>query len=440
MKICMISLGCDKNLVDSEMMLGFLKRKDVEFTDDETDADAVIVNTCCFIRDAKKESVDTILRISRLKKEGKLKALIITGCMAERYRDEILKELPEVDAVVGTSGYDRIAAVLKKALAGIRTEKFEDLNRLPKVSPKRMLSSAGYTGYLKIAEGCDKRCTYCIIPKLRGSYRSYPLEVLTEEAEQMAQAGVRELILVAQETTVYGKDLYGRKALPELLHRLCRIDGFRWIRLLYCYPEEITDELIETIRTEEKICHYIDMPIQHASDAVLKKMGRRTNRKELEEIIGKLRTAVPDISLRTTLISGFPGETEKDHAELLRFVKKMKFDRLGDFEYSREEGTAAYAFPEQVPAAVKKKRRKEIMELQQEISRSRLRKMKGKELDVLVEGFLPNDNVYAGRTYMDAPDVDGYLFFSSDSEHMSGDFVRVKVTDASEYDLTGKII
>ena len=437
MKICMISLGCDKNLVDSEMMLGYLSRGNVSFTDDAETADVIFVNTCCFILDAKDESIQAILNAAKLKEEGNLKALIVTGCMAERYRKEILDEIPEVDAVVGTTAWDEITEILDRVLQGERVESFRELSRLPENPEKRVLSTMNYYGYLKIAEGCDKHCTYCIIPSLRGRFRSFPMEELVRQAEQLAEAGVKELILVAQETTVYGQDLYGKKKLPTLLRKLCRVKGLRWIRILYCYPEEITDELIEVMASETKICHYLDLPIQHASDDVLRRMGRRTSRADLVRIIGKLRAAMPDIALRTTLISGFPGETQEDHEILKEFVREMKFERLGVFPYSREEGTPAAGFPDQVPARIKKKRRNEIMRIQQGISAECLKKKVGRRMRVLTEGYLPEEGVYIGRTYMDAPDVDGYLFFTSPRERISGDFVNVTVTEASEYDLKG---
>ena len=440
MKICMISLGCDKNLVDSEMMLGYLRRDDVSLTDEQAEADVIIVNTCAFILDAKDESIQTMLTAARYKEEGQLKALIMAGCMAERYKDEVLREIPEIDAVVGTSAYDKISAVLERVLAGEKVTEFEDLNRLPVIGTetRRVRTSLAAYGYLKIAEGCDKHCTYCIIPSLRGAYRSYPMEALVNEAARMAEEGVKELILVAQETTRYGMDLYGEKRLPELLRRLCQIEDIRWIRILYCYPEEITDELIQVMAEEKKICHYLDLPIQHTSDPILKRMGRRTSRRDLEEIIGKLRTAMPDIALRTTLISGFPGETEEDQDCVLDFVERIHFDRLGVFPYSQEEDTPAAAFPDQVPEEIKEARRNEIMELQQRISCDNLQHKVGAVLDVFVEGYLPDDDVYIGRTYMDAPDVDGYLFFpGSGIELMSGSIVPVLVTEASEYDLKG---
>ncbi len=437
MKICMISLGCDKNLVDSEMMLGYLSRGNVSFTDEAEAADVIFVNTCCFILDAKDESIRAILDAARLKEEGCLKALIVTGCMAERYRKEILDEIPEVDAVVGTTAWDQISAILDRVLEGERVEAFRELSRLPENPERRVLSTMNYYGYLKIAEGCDKHCTYCIIPSLRGRFRSVPMEELLRQAEQLAEAGVKELILVAQETTVYGQDLYGKKKLPTLLRKLCRVKGLRWIRILYCYPEEITDELIEVMASETKICHYLDLPIQHASDRILRRMGRRTSRDDLARTIGKLRAAMPDIALRTTLISGFPGETEEDHEILKAFVREMKFERLGVFPYSREEGTPAAGFPDQVPARIKKKRRNEIMRIQQMISAECLKNKVGQRMRVLTEGYLPEEGIYIGRTYMDAPDVDGYLFFTSPRERISGDFVNVTVTEASEYDLKG---
>lgn len=440
MKICMISLGCDKNLVDSEMMLGYLRREDVSLTDEQAEADVIIVNTCAFILDAKDESIQTMLSAAQYKEEGNLKALIMAGCMAERYKDEVLHEIPEIDAVVGTSAYDKISAVLDRVLDGEKVTEFEDLSRLPAIGTEtaRVRTSLASYGYLKIAEGCDKHCTYCIIPSLRGGYRSYPMESLVREAERLAEDGIKELILVAQETTRYGMDLYGEKRLPELLRRLCRIDGIQWIRILYCYPEEITDELIEVMAAEKKICHYLDLPIQHASDAVLKRMGRRTSRADLEAVIRKLRTAMPDIALRTTLISGFPGETEEDQESVLSFVEEMRFERLGVFTYSQEEDTPAAGFDGQIDEDIKAARRDEIMELQQAVSRENLQRKVGACLDVFVEGYLPEEDVYMGRTYMDAPDVDGYLFFPANGlELMSGSIVPVLVTEASEYDLKG---
>ncbi len=439
MKIFCVSLGCDKNLVDTEMMLGLLNKDGYTFTDDEHEADVVVVNTCCFIGDAKEESVNTILEMAELKKEGRCKALIVTGCMAQRYKQEILDEIPEVDGILGTSTYDEISNVLKKVLGGSRESCFHDLNALPRVEVPRVVTTGGYYAFLKIAEGCDKRCTYCIIPDLRGSYRSVPMERLIEEAKQLASQGVKELILVAQETTLYGIDLYKKKSLPKLLHELCKVPGIQWIRIQYCYPEEITQELIETIRDEEKVCNYLDIPIQHASDRILKRMGRRTNQKQLREMIASLRSQIPDIALRTTLISGFPGETEEDQEEVMQFVDEMEFERLGVFAYSQEEDTPAAEFPDQIPQELKEERRDEIMELQQEISYEKSQSMIGRVLEVMIEGKVADENAYVGRTYMDAPGVDGLIFINTDLDLMSGDFVRAKVTGALEYDLIGEI-
>lgn len=437
MKILFISLGCDKNLADSEEMLGLLTAGGHEITDDETQADAIVINTCCFIKDAKEESVETILEMAEYKKTGSCHALVVTGCMAQRYQKEIIQEVPEVDAVLGTTSYGDIVKALEEAVAGNHFEEFRDIDYLPDTGSKRVLTTGGHFGYLKIAEGCDKHCTYCIIPKLRGRFRSVPMERLIAQAEDMAEQGVKELILVAQETTVYGKDLYGKKSLHILLKKLCEIRGIRWIRILYCYPEEIYDELIETIRDEKKICHYLDIPIQHASDRILKRMGRRTSKQELIDIIGKLRKEIPDIVLRTTLITGFPGETEEDHEELKEFVDEMEFDRLGVFTYSPEENTPAAEMADQVPEEVKEERRDELMELQQEISYDRGQDRIGQELLVMIEGKVADESAYIGRTYGDAPKVDGYIFVQTGELLMTGDFAKVRVTGALEYDLIG---
>ena len=437
MKILFISLGCDKNLADSEEMLGLLTAGGHEITDDETQADAIVINTCCFIKDAKEESVETILEMAEYKKTGSCHALIVTGCMAQRYQKEIIEEVPEVDAVLGTTSYGDIVKALEEAVAGNHFEEFRDIDYLPDTGSKRVLTTGGHFGYLKIAEGCDKHCTYCIIPKLRGKFRSVPMERLIAQAEDMAEQGVKELILVEQETTVYGKDLYGKKSLHILLKKLCEIRGIRWIRILYCYPEEIYDELIETIRDEKKICHYLDIPIQHASDRILKRMGRRTSKQELIDIVGKLRKEIPDIVLRTTLITGFPGETEEDHEELKEFVDEMEFDRLGVFTYSPEENTPAAEMADQVPEEVKEERRDELMELQQEISYDRGQDRIGQELLVMIEGKVADESAYIGRTYGDAPKVDGYIFVQTGELLMTGDFAKVRVTGALEYDLIG---
>ena len=440
MNILFISLGCDKNLVDSEVMLGLLDKKGYQIVDSEEDADIIVVNTCCFIHDAKEESIQTILEMAEYKKEGKLKALIVTGCLAQRYQQEIIDEIPEVDAVLGTTSYDHIVEAVEEALAGNGHVVLEDVDALPDVKEKRLVTTGGHYAYMKIAEGCDKHCTYCIIPKLRGNYRSVPMEKLLAEAKDLADQGVKELILVAQETTVYGKDLYGEKSLHKLLRELCKISGIQWIRILYCYPEEIYDELIQTIKEENKVCHYLDLPIQHASDAVLKRMGRRTSKAQLVEIIEKLRKEIPDISLRTTLITGFPGETQEQHEELKDFVDEMEFDRLGAFTYSPEEDTPAATMTEQIPEEVKEDRQAELMELQQEIAFDLAEDMVGREVLVMIEGKVADENAYVGRTYKDAPNVDGLIFINTDEELMSGDFARVRVTGALEYDLIGELI
>lgn len=439
MKILFISLGCDKNLVDSEEMLGLLRSRGYTFTDAEEEADAVVINTCCFINDAKEESVRTILEMAELKKTGRCKALIVTGCMAQRYRQEILDEVEEVDMVLGTTAYEKIADAVEAALGGSRRVEERPLTYLPETKAGRIVTTGGHYAYLKIAEGCSKHCTYCIIPKLRGSYRSVPMERLVSQARELAEGGVKELILVAQETTVYGVDLYGKKSLHLLLKELCGIRGLRWIRILYCYPEEIYDELIETIKTEPKVCHYLDLPIQHASDKVLKRMGRRTTRADLEQIIGRLRREIPDIVLRTTLISGFPGETQEQHEELMDFIDEMEFDRLGVFAYSQEEDTPAASMSDQIEEEVKQARRDELMELQQEIAFDRAQDMVGRTVTAMVEGKVADENAYVARTYGDAPGVDGFVFIHTGEVLMTGDFVRTRITGAAEYDLIGEI-
>lgn len=439
MKILLISLGCDKNLVDSEMMLGMLEEKGYTFTDDESEAEAVVVNTCCFINDAKAESINTLLEMAQLKESGQLKALIAAGCLAQRYREEIQKEIPQVDAIVGTTAVAEIVEALDEVLAGKGSNHYQDINAAPVTGAKRLVTTGGHFAYLKIAEGCDKHCTYCIIPKVRGSFRSVPMESLLEEAARLAEGGVKELILVAQETTLYGVDLYGKKSLPALLHKLAQISGIYWIRILYCYPEEITDELIDTIAAEPKVCHYLDIPIQHASDNILRRMGRRTTEAELRGMIGRLREKIPDICLRTTLISGFPGETKEDFENLYNFVDEMEFDRLGVFTYSQEEDTPAAAMPEQIADKIKEARRGELMELQQEIAFEKAKDMVGRVLTVIIEGKVADEETYVGRTYRDAPNVDGYLFVNTTANLMTGDFVKVLVTDANEYDLIGEI-
>ena len=438
-KILFVSLGCDKNLVDSEMMLGLLAAGGYAFTDDESEADIVVVNTCCFIGDAKEESINTILEMAQLKESGTIELLIVAGCLAQRYREEIQKEIPEVDAVIGTTAIDEICRTIEELYRGVRQNRYRSLEQKPLTGVERIVTTGGHYAYLKIAEGCDKHCTYCIIPKVRGAYRSVPMESLLAEARRLAEQGVRELILVAQETTVYGQDLYGHKALPELLRGLCAIDGLYWIRLLYCYPEEIDDELIRTIRDEPKICHYLDLPVQHASDRILRRMGRRTDKKALQDIIGKLRREIPDICLRTTLISGFPGETQEEHEELLAFVEEMQFDRLGVFAYSQEEDTDAADMPDQIPEEVKQARRGEIMERQQRIAFAAADRMAGVCVTAMIEGRIAEEDAYVARTYKDAPGVDGFLFINTQRELMTGDFVKVKITASNEYDLIGEL-
>lgn len=440
MKILFISLGCDKNLVDTEVMLGMLASRGYEMTNDEQEADIIVINTCCFIHDAKEESIQNILEMAEYKKNGSAKALIVTGCMAERYRQEILDEIPEVDEVLGTTAYDRILDAVDAALAGQHEVMTADLDALPLPETKRLVTTGGHFAYLKIAEGCDKHCTYCIIPKIRGNFRSVPMERLLKEAQDLAEQGVKELILVAQETTLYGKDLYGEKSLPKLLRELCKISGIRWIRILYCYPEEITDELIQVMKEEPKICHYLDLPIQHANDTILKRMGRRTSKQELIDIVQKLRKEIPDICLRTTLITGFPGETQEQHEEVMEFIDTLEFDRLGAFTYSPEEDTPAATFEDQIDEEVKEDRQADIMELQQEIAFDKAEDMIGREVLIMIEGKVADENAYVGRTYRDAPNVDGLIFINTDVELISGDFAKVKVTGALDYDLIGELM
>ena len=440
MNILFVSLGCDKNLVDSEVMLSLLKQNGYNITNDEQEADAAVVNTCCFIHDAKEESIQTILELAQLKQTARLQALIVTGCLAQRYQDEIRKEIPEVDAILGSTNIDDIVSVVTQAVEGKKVNCCKDIHYLPSGLTDRVVTTGNAMAYLKLAEGCNKRCTYCIIPYLRGNYRSIPMEEILETAGKLAAEGYQELVLVAQETTVYGQDLYGEKRLPRLLEELSRIEGIHWIRLLYCYPEEITDELIRTMAENEKVCHYIDMPIQHSEDAILKAMGRRTSQKQIRDVVNRLRTAMPDIVIRTTLITGFPGETKEQHEALLEFVDEMEFQRLGVFTYSPEEGTKAADYLEQIEEEEKKRRQDEIMALQQEVSYDNNQKMLGAILEVLVEGYLYEEDIYIGLSYREAPYVDGYIFISAEEEIISGELVRVRITDANEYDLIGEVV
>lgn len=439
MKLLFVSLGCDKNLVDTETMLGILNNECYEFTDDENEADVIVINTCCFINDAKQESINTILEMAEYKTNGKLKALIVTGCLAQRYKQEIIDEIPQVDIVLGTTNYDEISQAIKGALEGKSAVNVKSPDLLPLVREKRVVTTGGHYAYLKIAEGCNKYCTYCIIPNIRGNYRSIPMEYIVEQAEDLVKQGVKEIILVAQETSMYGIDIYGQKSLPKLLRKLCKISGLYWIRIMYCYPEEITDELIKVIKEEDKICNYLDMPIQHCNDDVLKRMGRKMTKQQLYDIITKLRNEIPDICLRTTLIAGFPGETQKQHEEMLEFVDSVEFDRLGVFAYSPEEGTAAARMINQIDDELKDDWRDELMELQQEVSWDKAESSVGTVMPVMVEGKVSDENAYIARSYKDAPDVDGYVFIRTDEQLMSGDFVKVKITGALEYDLIGEI-
>lgn len=436
MKVLLISLGCDKNLVDSEVMLGLLNKAGHELTNDETEAEAVVINTCAFISDAKEESINTIIEMGRLKKTGRLKKLIVAGCLSQRYKDEIMKELPEIDVIIGATNYDKIV----EAIGTDEDAIVDDINYTPKPVSERIVTTNASMAYFKIAEGCNKLCTYCIIPHIRGRYRSIPMDRLLESAEKLAADGIKELVLVAQETTLYGVDLYGGKKLPELLTKLSDIEGIEWIRLLYCYPEEITDELISVMAENPKICHYIDIPIQHSENEILRRMGRKTSREDIVSLVSKLRTAMSDIAIRTTLISGFPGETQELHDGLVDFVDECEFDRLGVFTYSPEEGTPAAGYEDQVDGELAAKWRDEIMELQQEISYEKNQELIGSIQRVLIEGYLVEDDVYVGRTYRDAPGVDGIVFVSAPYELMSGSFVDVKITEANEYDLTGVIV
>ncbi len=441
MNILFVSLGCDKNLVDSEVMLGLLRQNGYNITNDEQEADAAVVNTCCFIHDAKEESINTLLELSELKKTGRLRALIAVGCLAQRYQNEIQEDIPEVDAIMGATNIDDIVAVVTEALtSGEKVIRTGDINYLPTGMTNRIVTTGNAMAYLKIAEGCNKRCTYCIIPYLRGNYRSIPMEDILLTAKRLAEEGYQELVLVAQETTVYGVDLYKEKRLPRLLRELSSIEGIRWIRLLYCYPEEITDELIQEMAENEKVCHYIDMPIQHSEDAILRAMGRRTSQEQIRSVVKKLRQAMPDIVIRTTVITGFPGEKKEQHEALLEFNDDMEFERLGAFPYSAEEGTKAAEYPNQVGEDIKKQRQNDIMALQQEVSYDNNQRMIGQTLSVLIEGYLYEDNVYIGRSYREAPSVDGYVFVSAKEDILSGEMVPVRITDANEYDLIGEVI
>ena len=443
MNILLVSLGCDKNLCDSEAMLGLLRANNYNITNNEEDADVVVINTCSFIHDAMEESINTILEMARLK-EGRLKYLIVAGCLAERFKEEIFDELPEVDACIGTTGFDKIVEVINSLEKNEKDNNipvtcFEDIDKLVVTDTDKVITSGTFMGYLKIAEGCNKFCTYCVIPHIRGKFRSVPKENLIKEASYMASQGIKEIVLVAQETTCYGVDLYGKKCLHELVHDIASIEGIEWIRVMYCYPEEIYDELIDAFANEPKLCHYIDMPLQHSEDNVLHRMGRKTDKKAIIEIINKLRSKVPDMAIRTSLISGFPGESQSEHESLMEFLDEMELDRVGVFTYSREDGTPAAGFDNQIDEELAATWRDEIMELQQEVSLDKNLEMVGKSYKVIIEGYSPEDDVYVGRTYKDAPNVDGLVFVNCDYELISGTIVDVVITEAGPYDLIGEI-
>lgn len=441
--IAFVSLGCDKNRVDSEVMLGILRERGYSLVADENEADIIVVNTCCFIKDALEESIETIIEMAEHKKSGSCKGIIVTGCLAQRYEQEIFNEMPEVDAVIGTSAYESVADAADRVLGGeknIKIIKNIDENMDEKNASKRIISTAGYYSYLKISEGCDNHCTYCVIPRMRGKHRSRTIESLIEETKELAKAGVKELLVVAQDTSIYGRDLYGKPVLHKLLKELCKVEGIEWIRLLYCYPETLTNETIAVMAEENKICNYIDIPIQHGSDTVLKRMGRKTSRNLISEKIDELRLAIPDICIRTTIITGFPGESETEFKELTDFIEKMRFDKLGVFTYSPEEGTPAAEMPDQIDEEIKENRKDYIMELQKRISAEKCETMIGSTIKVIVDGKIPEEDVYCGRSYKDSPDIDGMIFFNSDYEIMSGDFANVKISEASDYDLIGEAV
>lgn len=440
MKLLFISLGCDKNLVDSEYMIGMLTKEGIELTDDEYEADIIIVNSCCFIGDAKEESINTILEMAEHKKDGNCKSLIVTGCLAQRYKNEIFEEIPEVDAILGTNSYDAIYEAVKETLLSKKYSNLNTLEGIPKIDNKRLVTTGGHYAYLKIAEGCNKNCTYCVIPSIRGRYRSVPMEELVEQARELVDFGVKELILVAQETTLYGIDLYGEKSLHKLLDELNKILGLFWIRIMYCYPEEIYEELIDSMIRNTKVCHYLDLPIQHCNDDILRRMGRKTDKADIIRITSHLRERIPDITLRTSLICGFPGETQEAHEELMEFINEVEFDRLGAFTYSPEEGTPAAGFDNQVDEEIKSDWQAEVMELQEEVIFDKNETLVGKEFFAFIEGKVADENCYVGRTYRDAPNVDGYIFVNTPDELMTGDIVKVKVTGAYEYDLIGEIV
>ncbi|SHI78538.1 SSU ribosomal protein S12P methylthiotransferase [Geosporobacter subterraneus DSM 17957] len=440
LKVYVETLGCAKNMVDSEIMMGLLTNYDYVLTKDKHTADIVIVNTCGFIEAAKQESIDTIIALGQLKNEGNCRLLVVAGCLGERYSEDLMKELPEVDAIIGTGNFPEIIQILDDTLQGKKIIKSGNINIQIAEDLPRIISTPKHTAYLKIADGCDNGCTYCIIPKLRGSYRSRAIEQILKEAQALADNGVKEIILIAQDTTRYGIDLYGKYKLADLLKELCKIEALSWIRVLYCYPDEITEDVIEVIASEKKICKYLDMPIQHCNNQVLKRMNRRTNKEHILKVIDKLRRNCPEIALRTSLIVGFPGETEEQFKELKQFVSDVQFDRLGVFTYSQEEDTPAASLPDQIPEEIKEKRRDEIMIIQQQISYKKNMEKIGNIYDILVEEKVEGESVYIGRTAYDAPEIDGIVYVHSERTLGPGVFVRVLIKDALEYDLMGEML
>ena len=437
-KVGLVSLGCSKNLVDSEMMLHKLRKKGYELVTEPGLSDVALVNTCGFIQSAKEEAIETFVELIKLKNEGRIKKIIATGCLAERYREELKKEFPEIDAVVGLGEQPDIAEILDSVLGDEEIVRFSSKDRL-EITGDRIISTLPFFAYLKIAEGCSNNCTYCAIPKIRGAFRSAPMEDIIKQAEYFADNGVTELIVIAQDTTRYGEDIYGQPKLPELLDKLCGIEKIRWIRVLYCYPERITDELIDVIAKQDKIVKYMDIPIQHCNDEILRRMNRKSRHKDLVDLMKKLRERIPDITIRTTLITGFPGETEEQFEELAEFVKEMRFDRLGCFAYSQEEGTAAAEFDDQIDDEIKQRRMDNIMESQQLISEQLCTAYQDKVVEAVVEGFDKYAECFFGRTQADAPDIDGKVFFSSETPLSVGQYVKVKITETLDYDLIGEV-
>ena len=438
-KISFVSLGCDKNLIDSEIMLGLIDEKGYIITPNDSEADVIIINSCGFILDANQEAIDKVLEMADYKANGNCKALIVTGCMAQRYKDEIFESLPEVDAVVGTGDFENIGAVIDRLLNGEKL--VTDINHLlnENNSYKRMVTTTGGFSYLKIAEGCDNRCTYCTIPSLRGKYRSRNIESLVKEAQILADKGVRELILIAQDTSLYGKDLYGEQKLHVLLQEISKIEDIKWIRILYCDPENVYDELIDEMASNPKVLHYLDMPVQHTNDRILKLMGRRSTGDKIKDTVNRLRAKMPDMCIRTTLITGFPTETQEEFESVIDFMKEVKFDRLGVFTYSPEEGTPACRMDGQIDEEIKAQRKESIMEAQMEISAELGQKFVGKTLEVIVEGKIEDeDDLYCGRSFRDCYEIDGFVFFKSSEELIAGDFYNIKITSAGDYDLIGE--